>query len=551
MSYNASGQDSTVSRLSGLDKFLISNRKTTTLAVFIIATGALIRLVDFAFLLPHWAHYDEAKIAAKVAYLIENQTLNPDWILYPSLYLYLVAVGEVLYRTLGGWTEVPLSLSSVSIYMVGRVITYGASIIGGALTFVVASHITDDQKTGRLIGLVALAFLSLNAVHATYSHIAKADMIMVIWTMSGTLIALKLYDSQDKRGLVKYSILGGLFWGLALATHYAIWAGMPLVIAYIARLARQKAPVHDWLSPLPLLMIGVGLCVLGLIAPYSFLRIAELPDMIAYEFHNAALSSWFHYSDVAWYHKKGLYMLIPMLLFVAGLPLYILIWWGTGETVWRYRVHGIIVLSYAATYITVRALTTQTSRYQYAFMMPFLCIAAAVPVASLLRASTWARNIIGCIILVGTLAYSGLYFSSYPGALYRPHMQASEWLKHNIVSENARVDVFSLNYPLRHFPGNEKHQWPQALTNEYFENDPPEYIVLTRFDFRGFEKYHRHTMGHIRENLYALLDGKKGYDVVANFPAPYFHDNFYVALDIENEQEAIVLKRRARADNIR
>ncbi|GAC1657703.1 MAG: hypothetical protein NVS4B7_03590 [Ktedonobacteraceae bacterium] len=157
-----------------------------------------------------------------------SSPLNPHFFAYGSLPLYLLAaVGNILthfYPPIG---------TLANLTLVGRVLSAlfdsGTILLTGYLALLLADDTTPGRQHGWALALLAAALVTFTPLQLQLSHFYAVDTILLFFIMLTLLACVALVKTAAP---VRWSILAGLGYGLALATKFsAAPLAVPLLVA--------------------------------------------------------------------------------------------------------------------------------------------------------------------------------------------------------------------------------------------------------------------------------------------------------------------------------
>ena len=217
------------------------------LLLTIVAVGAALRLYGIRMGLPHLlARPDEYTIVDRIRPLFAGH-LDPNYYVYPSLYLYLVAAWiragiEVLNASIlhlgyppgmspGGYLTIYWARPDVLI-LIGRI---GHALLGTAI-IVLAAWVARGLG-GPMAALAAAAIVATNVLLVRDSHALKADIALAAACLVACAAFARLATEPDRRN----AALAGLAFALALgAKQTAVLLVFPFLVAVV--LAARSAP---------------------------------------------------------------------------------------------------------------------------------------------------------------------------------------------------------------------------------------------------------------------------------------------------------------------
>jgi len=345
----------------------------------ILAVATVLRLNGVAFGLPALNDPDEPLFMMTALEMLRNQSLNPGWFGHPAtttLYcLALISVGVGLIGLATG------RFASGDAF-VGALYADPGIVFLPARLFVVACgvacvlfiYLIGKRLGGPRLGLVAAAFLAVNAVHIEYSQIIRTDMHVSVFMLLCVLCAIDI----ARTGRLRSYLLAGICVGLACATK---WPGAVVALSPIgAGLYRIYGDRRDARRQLVFLMaFGLAAIVsLFLASPYLLLDYPTVLRNLAGEarpLHPGATGGGF-FSNLVWYVTGPL----ATSLGIAGLVLAV-----TGA-IWapiRNRLLAFAVLPGAALFLIVICSQTLLWERWLVPLLPFVALLMAFALCGL------------------------------------------------------------------------------------------------------------------------------------------------------------------------
>src|SRR5438067_5464618 len=203
----------------------------------------LIRLNGAAFALGNNFHPDERQILFHVVQLSWPKSLsqfldstasplNPHFFAYGSFPLYLLAtVGNILSHispTLANFTTLTLT---------GRVLNAlfdtGTILLIGWLGLLLTSDRTPGRRYTWSVALLAAALVAFTPLQLQLSHFYTVDTMLLFFVTLTILACVVLVDTEKS---VRWSLIAGLGFGLALATKFS---AAPLIVPLFVALAMR------------------------------------------------------------------------------------------------------------------------------------------------------------------------------------------------------------------------------------------------------------------------------------------------------------------------
>jgi YYY domain-containing protein len=384
----------------------------------------------------------------------EESPLNPRWFPYGSLPLYAVKVVEAVVSPFR-------DLSFNDLRFLGRGLSALADVGTVIFVFLLATHLYD-----RRVGILASLLATLAVLHIQLSHFYAVDTYLTFFIVASVYFMARLIHE----GRLRYSLLAGVFIGLALASKISV---APLFLAFFLSHAiyalSAQGEVFSLLRPSQkLLALIVRTLILGGVAslllffittPYAFLDwYRASPCNIPFSFLKFLDNNYFacdigaqfdmvrgtsglpftqQYIDTTpyWYQIKQLS------IFGLGLPLGILAWvsvaFTAGLTVARRNKGDLLILAWVLPYLLLTGyLQVKFMRYLLP-LSPFLIIMTA---RMLFLTRDWfAEHRPNQITLVHwgiglLIVATGFYAFAYLNVYSQPHtaMRASVWINDNV-----------------------------------------------------------------------------------------------------------------------
>ncbi len=204
-----------------------------------------------------------------------NSPLNPHFFAYGSFPLYLLAIlGDILRRfspTLGTFANLTL---------VGRVLNAafdsGTILLTGWLGLLLAEDHTVERRRAWTLALLAAALVAFTPLQLQLSHFYAVDTMLLFFVTLTLLTCVALVDTDAP---VRWSLVAGLAYGLALATKFsAAPLVVPLFVACVLRWRRRGlfAALGSFFS----VLATTGLIFL-IAMPYALLDLANFRQQVA------------------------------------------------------------------------------------------------------------------------------------------------------------------------------------------------------------------------------------------------------------------------------
>lgn len=255
-------------RLEALSAWLSAHPAAVFLGLVVLA--ALLRFPGAEAGLPYCWHPDEPKLINKGIQMLQSGDLDPHWFHYPTLPIYIQAVGAALgyLDRVGNGDFIPLAEISTGaadnlVHTIGDAHMWarGRKITGlmGALT-AGFTMLAGRKLFGLWVGLAAGLMVAFSPVHLVHSALITVD----VPTSMGISLLMLASAWVYTRGTAKDYLLASVCLGVAIGFKYnaAVGALAPLS-AWLLSERRQER------LGLGLLLVPLGLIVFVLTMPYA------------------------------------------------------------------------------------------------------------------------------------------------------------------------------------------------------------------------------------------------------------------------------------------
>lgn len=355
------------------------------LLLVIVLLALTVRVWGVGFGLPFYnSRVDESTMAAPAVGFLSGD-LNPHDFMYPTAFRYALAATYVAWYLIASRVGVYSSLQALADRRFETIAPFfymdrGWSVLTGTLTvwwvFLICRRLFDET-----VAIVAALFMALAYLHVRDSHFGTSDVTMIGLVMLSLLAIVRWQET----GTLARAAVAGLLVGLAGSVKYnGLGAGVPFAVAVIERVfARDRASRLSLFRAVGLLTVfGVAVCV-GFFgtSPYALLDwhrfvtdVAAQGAILAQGHGLRTTRGWIHHGTV------NLPAALGWPLYLAGLAGVI----GLLVTRWR---PAIVLLAFPLAYYTVTGSGYRVFARDSLPNVPFLCIAAAWLVSTLVRAS--------------------------------------------------------------------------------------------------------------------------------------------------------------------
>ena len=342
---------------------------------------------------------DEDTVVPKTLWMLQHGTPNPNWFLYPSLYLYLLAGALWL---VSGFVGAPagFAFSSPEAYIydpspyliTGRLLSVAAGV-----GLVVATWALGRRAYCPAVGLLAAAAVAVSPLAVAYSHVAVTDMAMTAVLATGLWLLVGAVKDRSRRRLLAAALAIGLATSLKYNAGFAM---LPLAGAAIG-LAREAGT--RWVASARAALAPVGAMLGGFLAgtPFALLD----PVTFAQDFwrqNQIVADGWlgFESSGPGW-----LFNLRPVLWGAIGAALVVLAVAGVATAAARRSRVDLLLAPYILAYfIYVSSWGAHFDRYLLPILPAILVLGARAGVAAVAAVRRRSRPVLGAVLAVALAA---------------------------------------------------------------------------------------------------------------------------------------------------
>jgi Dolichyl-phosphate-mannose-protein mannosyltransferase len=368
-------------------------------------------------------------------YRVFRHRMNPDFLDWPSLFLYAVTLSLVPFFKIGvyrGWFRGEghfidlIGYNAGGIIVAARLLSAAAGVVSVWLVYRIAIRLFD-----RTTALNAALFLALAFLHVRDSHFGVTDVPATMFILASVLFALRLSES----GAMKDLLLSAMMAGFAASTKYnavlVVLAPLWVVLRGSGAKARRAA-----------IVIAVLLAAFLLTTPYSVLDypkfVSSLQNISSHlaEGHGVMLGrGWFVHLTQSLRYGLGLPLLAAG---IVGLVLLLR---------QRPREAMVIAIFPVTYYLVIGSGFTVFARYILP-VVPFLCLTAAYAVAAAgewiaSRAHAPARSaLVAWVLAAVAIAPSAWSVLQFDRLLRRADSRVivSEWIRQRL-PEGGTINV--------------------------------------------------------------------------------------------------------------
>lgn len=345
----------------------------------ILVAAAALRLWGIGFGLPHEFTRPDEEAAQWVALRAFSGNVNPQFLDWPTLFMYVLALAYVPYflvgRFLGVFGPVSSFVAAATADPTGvRLVARGLSASAGVATVWIVRQI-GTRLFDATTGLVASWYLALAALHVRDSHFGVTDIPATCLLTLSFFFAVKATTT----GAWRHLVLSAAFAGLAASTKYN--AGLILLATAWAVAAGAVPSLVSWAARARALAVCAGVAFIVFVAgsPYTALEFRGFLGVLT-QLSTRLRDGHTGLTDPAWQVH-----LFTSLRYGLGEPLLVAAIAGLGWCVRARPIHGLLLLVFPLTYfVLIGSGRTSFARYILP-VVPFLCLSAAYATTELGR----------------------------------------------------------------------------------------------------------------------------------------------------------------------
>jgi 4-amino-4-deoxy-L-arabinose transferase-like glycosyltransferase len=215
----------------------------------VVALAAVARFWGLLYGLPHSYYPDESSVVGDALKMAVTGDLRPAQFLWPTLWIYVVAlalrlglVASTITGTLGT-LGTPVLDNMTYVYGVARTVTALSGVVSVGLLYLVGVRWFERLRLpfARLFALLGAGFFALSPLHVQHSHVTSPDVPTTAFLVLAAYFALRILES----GALRWYVLGGLALGLSGAAKYpSAMFSAALVVAHLSRAG--LSPRRPW-----------------------------------------------------------------------------------------------------------------------------------------------------------------------------------------------------------------------------------------------------------------------------------------------------------------
>jgi len=514
----------------------------------VLAVAFLARAQHFRMLYPYFYYQDEIRQAEMSLKVIREKSLKPDFYLYPHFPVYFNSAWYAAYFAKNNLRKIANEKSIEPIVMAAKnldassaqslYLQRGIAMVLG-LICVFGVWLMARLFLSEMFALVACLIFALLPLPLSFSAIGKNDIYLECSLIYSFYFLFRL----TMTGKTGYYIWSAIFAGICFDSKADYLPLVFLPLATLIRAANENRTISYWCRDRRTWLAGASaLLSLFIFSPYYFIHWPKGLAMAGWIYAVSALNSYSHIDYHHWWLDRYSYCLLVLLPFLAGLPVYISAVAGFLERTIRIEVNAWFLLLAnlgAFSYVFLSGSGGAFAIYHFMHLMPFFAVLSAWPL-QLLWKKGWKKisASLGLLLAASALLQAQNYYAT--------NFQAFDQLAPRLVKEIPSGSKI-LGYSV-YLPGPElsrfdyKRGWPQNLDRAAVESFNPDYILVYRSDFAGFEKFYRDSLP-VSSRLKELLSGQWGWRQAYSLKVRYPGDFIWQWLDPEFMIELVVLEK--------
>lgn len=351
--------------------------RAALIAILFVAGLARFWAIDFCLPAPICRPDEEA--VASLATRFFARDFNPHFFDWPTLFMYAVTAGTVVYFKIGLWLHwfrgeyhflQTISNFPAPVFLIARLLSATAGVVSVLLVYRLAARLFTER-----IALMAAAFLALAFLHVRDSHFGVTDVTATCFALASVLYLIRF----DRSGTTRDWMACAIWAGLATSTKYGA-ALVALPGLFVCLWPRESAR-PAWTDRLKrsagfVLVMGIAFVMTS---PYCVIALDQFIGALG------GVSTHLASPHAVMLGRGWLVHVTSSLRYGLGLPLLVAGVAGCFVLARRSPRDGLIVLLFPiAYYLVVGSAYTAFARYAVP-VVPFLCLTAALAVSELAR----------------------------------------------------------------------------------------------------------------------------------------------------------------------
>ena len=349
-------------------------RRAAVAGILVVAGLARFWAIDYCLPAPTCRPDEEAVVSLATRFFARD--FNPNFFDWPTLFMYAVAAGVVVYFKVGLWLEwfrgewhflQTISEFPAPVFLIARLYSATAGVASVWLIYRLGLRLVD-----RTTSLVAAAFLALAFLHVRDSHFGVTDVTATCLALASLLYLIRFDRSHTNRDL----LLAALWAGLAASTKYS--AALVAVPAFWVCAWPSAGSSGSWSARLTRAGTFVTVMVAAFVAtsPYTVMAFDQFVAAVR------GVSTHLSTPHGVMLGRGWLVHLTSSLRYGVGWPMLAAGLAGCVLLVRKTPRAGFAVLLFPlAYYLVVGSGYTAFARYAVP-LVPFVCLGAAVTVSA-------------------------------------------------------------------------------------------------------------------------------------------------------------------------
>ena len=387
--------------------------------------------------------------------------------------------------------------------------------------------------------LLAALLYGLSPLAVSFSHLGKNDIFMEC----AEIFSLYFMFQIIKSGRLRDYLLAAFFAALCFDSKINFAPSIALGFATLVRASAEKQTLKQWVTDRRfLLAAAAGAASMLLFSPYYFINFEKSLQMIGWLYFSSGFNSYNHIDPHHWWLDKYFYSSFILPNYLLGAPVFLAALAGFAHRSLKIEFNAwFMVVANTVGFIYIFSSSNAGSFPLYLFLnvIPYLILLAA-GAAYRLWQKGWKKSA-GAVAAILVIS-SAVQAQNYYAVNFKAFDVAGPELAARIPA-HSRVLGFSVYTPGPALSQTDyRRGWPQNLERKAVEDFNPDYILVYKSDFSGFEKFYRETMP-INERYHELMSGKWGWHEVKSWKISYPGDFLYQWLDPEFMIELVLLEK--------
>lgn len=361
---------------------------------------------------------------------------DPGWFNYGSLPLYLIRF--VSYIAPPDWFG---EATYDQVFLAGRALSAVFDVLGILVLYLIGARLF-----GKWAGVLAASLITFSVLHIGYSHFLATDIMLAALLVVSFYFVVKAAE----RGQLRHFALGGIFFGLAMATKFS---AAPFALGFVAAAwLWASSQWRDKAQQGRTLTRAIGLVIVALAVAGAAMVITQPYGVIDYKSFAADVSEQgemvrrirdYPYTRQYVDTPAYIYQIKQLVVWGMGIPAGLLMLAGLlfslAAALFKRRLAHILLVVWTLPYFIINgSFDVKFMRYMLP-VTPFLALMAAAFTAWLVRQArtwTWSRMAPRVVyaVLALTMAFTVFYAFAYSRIYAKPHPAeaTSQWILANV-----------------------------------------------------------------------------------------------------------------------